>query len=286
MCAASTTSNSSLKSGFLRLLREDEEFRYAVAGLLGLDTILSELKKLREDFLIFVKEQERRWEENNRRWEENNRKWEENSKRWEEAYKRFEAIENELKALREDQKRLWEESRRIWEEIHKIWQEIKLMRKDYEDLRKDVVTLKKDVDVLKRDMRSVKKSIQRIDTTINRLAISIEDEANEFISYLLKQRGIDIKTEPSVIGQREFDVYGTNGVITVVGEAKTRAGAKTARKLIERVEEARKIQPEKFPGKTIVVIYCMRATPDAIEEASKLGIWVIESGKERTQLSM
>ena len=279
MSATLNNSNSSLKSELLRLLKEDEEFRLAVAGLIGYGEILKrldrheeELKKLREDFLIFVKEQEKRWEENNRRWEEN-------SKRWEEAYKRFEAIENELKALREDQKRLWEE-------INKIWQEIKLLRKDYEDLRKDVATLKKDVDVLKRDMRSVKKSIQRIDTTINRLTISIEDEANEFISYLLKQRGIDIKTEPSVIGQREFDVYGTNGVITVVGEAKTRAGAKTARKLIERVEEARKIQPEKFPGKTIVVIYCMRATPDAIEEASKLGIWVIESGKERTQLGM
>jgi len=45
-----------LKSRMLRLLREDEEFRYAVAGLLGLEEILrrldrheSELVKLRED---------------------------------------------------------------------------------------------------------------------------------------------------------------------------------------------------------------------------------------------
>jgi hypothetical protein len=45
-----------LKSRILRLLREDEEFRYAVAGLLGLEEILrrldrheSELVKLRED---------------------------------------------------------------------------------------------------------------------------------------------------------------------------------------------------------------------------------------------
>lgn len=57
--------------------------------MLGLDTIISELKKLREDFQTFVKLEERRWEENNRRWEENN-------KRWEEAYKRFEAIEKKL----------------------------------------------------------------------------------------------------------------------------------------------------------------------------------------------
>jgi hypothetical protein len=45
-----------LKSRMLRLLREDEEFRYAVAGLLGLEEILkrldrheSELVRLRED---------------------------------------------------------------------------------------------------------------------------------------------------------------------------------------------------------------------------------------------
>ncbi|PLJ78199.1 hypothetical protein [Infirmifilum sp. SLHALR2] len=46
-----------LKSRVLRLLREDEEFRYAVAGLIGLDEVLKRLDrheeglvKLREDF--------------------------------------------------------------------------------------------------------------------------------------------------------------------------------------------------------------------------------------------
>jgi hypothetical protein len=62
-------------------LKSDEEFRLAVAGLLGLDTIISELKKLREDFLTFIKLEEKRWEENNKRWEENNKRWEENNKR-------------------------------------------------------------------------------------------------------------------------------------------------------------------------------------------------------------
>ena len=45
-----------LKSRMLKLLREDEEFRYAVAGLLGMEEILkridrheAELVRLRED---------------------------------------------------------------------------------------------------------------------------------------------------------------------------------------------------------------------------------------------
>ncbi|WP_440059478.1 PD-(D/E)XK nuclease family protein [Thermogladius sp. 4427co] len=83
-----------IKEELLALLERDSEFRYAVAGLLGLNSILDELKKLREDFLLFVKNQERRWEENNRRWED--------------AYKRFDAIELELKKLREDFNKLYE----------------------------------------------------------------------------------------------------------------------------------------------------------------------------------
>ena len=94
---------TTLKTELLRLLREDEEFRYAVAGLLGLDTVLSELKRLREDFNTFVKEQEKRWEENNRRWEE--------------AYKRFEAIEAELKRLREDLNKLREDFNKLYESV-------------------------------------------------------------------------------------------------------------------------------------------------------------------------
>ncbi len=130
-------------------MKEDEEFRLAIAGLLGLDSILLELKKLREDFLLFIKEQERRWEETHKRldrheeefkkvwesierlrqdfltfvkeqekrWEENNRKWEENNRRWEESNKR------------------WEENSRRWEEAYKrfeaIENELKRLREDF-----------------------------------------------------------------------------------------------------------------------------------------------------------
>jgi len=105
-----------LKKKILRLLREDEEFKLAVAGLLGFDTILNELKKLREDFQHFVREQERRWEEN--------------SKRWEEANRRFEVLESELRRLREDfnkfvelQEKMWEEQAKRWEENNRRWEE-------------------------------------------------------------------------------------------------------------------------------------------------------------------
>jgi len=104
-----------LKRQLLKLLEEDEEFRLAVAGLLGLREILEELRKLREDFNILVKEQakrweeserrwlenEKKWEENERRWEENERKWQENFKRWEEADKKFKWIMAALGEIRD-----------------------------------------------------------------------------------------------------------------------------------------------------------------------------------------
>ncbi|MCC6033755.1 MAG: hypothetical protein LM561_06765, partial [Desulfurococcaceae archaeon] len=99
---------TSLKKKILKLLKEDEEFRYAVAGLLGLDTILSELRKLREDFSKYVELEERRWEENSKRWEENNRRWEENLRKWEETNRRW-----------EENARRWEENNRRWEEAYK-----------------------------------------------------------------------------------------------------------------------------------------------------------------------
>lgn len=74
--------SAAVKREMLRLLKEDEEFRLAVAGLLGLDTILGELRRLRENFNRFIELEEKRWEENNKRWEESN-------KRWEGAYKRL-----------------------------------------------------------------------------------------------------------------------------------------------------------------------------------------------------
>ena len=49
------------------LLREDEEFRLAVAGLLGLEGVLGELRRLREDFNALVGERARRWEEADRK---------------------------------------------------------------------------------------------------------------------------------------------------------------------------------------------------------------------------
>jgi hypothetical protein len=104
-------SNAELKQRFLELLKSDEEFRLAVAGLLGLDTVISELKKLREDFLTFIKEQEKRWEGAFKRFEAIEKKLEEHDKR-------FARIELALGALSEATL-----TKFVYEEVEKIARE-------------------------------------------------------------------------------------------------------------------------------------------------------------------
>ena len=79
------------KRRFLKALEEDEEFRMAVAGTIGLGGILEELKRLREDFEKWIKMEK---------------------KRWEAANKRFARIETTLGAIAEAQF-----SRYVWEEL-------------------------------------------------------------------------------------------------------------------------------------------------------------------------
>ncbi|MEM2363685.1 MAG: DUF3782 domain-containing protein [Candidatus Nezhaarchaeales archaeon] len=111
---------SELKAKLFTLLREDLEFRYAVAGLLGLEEILrrldrheAELVRLREDF-------NRMREDFNRMREDFNRKAEEDSKR-------FTAIEAEIARLREDMIAGFKRHDELFE---KHWQEISKLRED------------------------------------------------------------------------------------------------------------------------------------------------------------
>jgi len=128
------------KRRFLKALETDEEFRLAVAGLLGLGEILQELRDLRrrmdryiriserrwrewrETWRKFLEENERRWEENRKWWEENEKRWEENRRLWEENDKRWQMwYETWRKFLEENEKR-WEENRKRWEENEKRWE--------------------------------------------------------------------------------------------------------------------------------------------------------------------
>ncbi len=89
----------SLKSEFLKILKEDEEFRYAVAGLIGLDEILkrldrneAELVRLREDMVKLREDMIKGFERHDN----------EIARLREDMIKGFERHDNEIARLRED----------------------------------------------------------------------------------------------------------------------------------------------------------------------------------------
>ena len=91
-----------MRKEILRLLKEDEEFRYMVAGLLGLQEIMEKIKIILEELRSLREEQTRIWEE--------------------------------IKAIRQDMRAMQEEQARLREEQTRIWEEIKALRSDFNEM--------------------------------------------------------------------------------------------------------------------------------------------------------
>ncbi|WP_069806538.1 hypothetical protein [Vulcanisaeta thermophila] len=242
----------SIRDELLKLLKEDETFRLAVMGLLGIMDIQSSIRELINTVNELAKNQLKTMEILNR-------------------------TLDIIQKLAENQNEIWkeirsikEENQKIWQEINRVWQEIKALKEGQEALREGQARIWREVVGIRR--------------MLERMTLSIEEEANEVVQYYLRQRGIAIETRPTHLNTKyEFDIYGSNGQLTIVGEARTRAGPAAIRRVVKRVEEAVKSLPDKFPGRVIVVVYCLRAVPGALEEANNLGVWLLESGRERNQ---
>ncbi len=254
-----------LKDEFLRLLREDEEFRLAVIGFLGIVDVQSSLRQLISAVGDLTRTVQRLVEGQERLWEEDRR-----------INENIERLWQEVKALRENQEKLWQENNKLWQEVrriaegqealrtdvnklweenNKIWQEIRRINENIERLWQENNRIWREVRLLRRDVGAIRR-------TLDNLTASIEEEANDVITHLLRRRGVDIRTDRVVLDSRfEFDVYGTNGRLTIVGEAKTRVGPRLIARFDERVGEALRLFPDKFPGRVIKVIYCLRAMP-------------------------
>ncbi|MEM0481965.1 MAG: hypothetical protein QXM16_03635 [Nitrososphaerota archaeon] len=74
-----------LKREFIELLERGVEFRYTVAGYLGLSEILRRLDRLEEGQGRLLERLERLWRSHNERRESHNRQWESHNKLWEEV---------------------------------------------------------------------------------------------------------------------------------------------------------------------------------------------------------
>nr|WP_243666758.1 hypothetical protein [Vulcanisaeta sp. JCM 16159] len=280
-------------------------------GLLGITDVQSSIRQLvsavgelTKTVQRLAEGQDRLWQEVRALREDQGRLWQENNKIWEEIKALREGQERlwqEVRALREDQNKLWQENNKIWQEIkalresqdamrtdiNRLWEENKRINENIERLWQENRRINENIEKLWQENNKIWREIRSIRRTLEHVTLSIEEEANDVVQYFLRQRGIAVETKPTHFNSRfEFDVYGTNGQLTIVGEAKTRASPNTVRRVVEKIDDAVKAMPDKFPGRVIKVIYCLRAMPGAVEEANRLGVWFLESGRERNSPSI
>jgi len=109
-----------LKAAVLKLLKEDEEFRYAVAGLIGLEEILKRLDRHEEELVKI-------WEELARLREDMNKGFQRNDQLFAEVFKRLDRHEEELVRLREDMNKRFTQHE---ERIGRVEEELAKLRED------------------------------------------------------------------------------------------------------------------------------------------------------------
>jgi hypothetical protein len=236
----------------LRLLKEDEEFRYAVAGLLGLEEILKrldrneqELVRLREDMAKMFEKHEERFA---RIEEEIRRIWQEIAKLREDMVKGFERHDRELERLRED------------------------MIKGFERHDRELAKLREDM------MKGFDAMNRRISALGARWGLESEEAFREGLRGILeKELGLKVERwtafdeTGSVFGhpsQVEVDVAVSNGKVMLI-EVSSHVKQADVAALVKKAELYERITGRR-PDRLIVVTPF--AEERAMEAALKLGV--------------
>ena len=224
----------SLQSDILRLLKEDETFRYAVLGLLGYDTILRRLEEHDRKFNAILE----RLDKHTSILEEHTAILQEHTKRLEEHDRKFNAILEELSVhrakLEEHDKKFNEvvielrDLRKVSDEHTRILQEhTKLLEEHTRILQEHTARF----DRIDKRLDDINKSVGSIS---EKFGFILEDIAVTKLPMLLAREGIsidraDIKARyPIVVNDKEIevDIYvegKINGkMVKVVGEVKGR----------------------------------------------------------------
>jgi chromosome segregation ATPase len=270
-----------LKREFLELLDRDLEFRYAVAGYLGLSEILKRLDAIAEEQVRLREEQISLREEQKNILREIVAIREEQRNIWKEIV----AIKEEQVRLREDFNKLREEQVRLREDFNELRREQVRLREDFNKLREEQIRLREDFNRLREDFNKMFMAfdvrLSRVEGTLQKLTLDVEDEARSIIKYRLKKDfGIEMDLAPLFMPELELNIYGVSDDVCVVGEATVRAGRGILDALLNKIELLKAKYPEKLRKRLIPVIYVCLPMPELVEEAARRKVWVLKATQD------
>ncbi|MEM3045157.1 MAG: hypothetical protein QXV77_06665 [Candidatus Bathyarchaeia archaeon] len=226
------------KLKILKALEEDREFRYAVAGLIGVSDILERLDRIEENI-------EKLW--------------------------------IEVKSLRENQEKLWIEVKSLRENQEKLWIEVKSLRENQEKLWIEVRDLREVQVSMLETQRTMLSTLNRLSATVDRLTLSVEEEARDVVRHRLKEElGVVVAVDRLFIDDKEIDLYGVGDDLVLVGEATVRLGVRLLDELEDKINYLRLNRPELLRPRLIKAVYTDYAPPAALESARERGIWVLK----------
>jgi cytochrome c556 len=286
--------STELKKIFLELLEKDVEFRYTVAGYLGLleilkklDYLIEENKKIWEEIKLLREEEAKLREEQTKIWEEIRSIREDEKKIWENINRIWEEIrllrEEQIKLreeqikIREDISKIWDNINRIWEEIRSIKEEQKKIWEEIRELRKNYINMRKDLDALKDGMRALASAV----------GTTLDHYTAVFIENLLREKGvpnekINVQVDVRIyhLGRyREIDIFNLDPL--VVGEVTTNIrNIEEARYEINKIIEDIKFAEEVFNRKIFLAVLAVEVVSEDLvqlikEETEKHGILFI-----------
>jgi chromosome segregation ATPase len=311
-----------LKDDILRLLKEDEEFRYAIIGLLGLQRLENAIARL-TDSHIELKNIVVRLIDTQANMESRLSKVEEAVVRLNDAIARLTDSHIELKnivvRLIDTQANMESRLSKVEEAVIELMNTVMELRnitakladiqaRQEERLTKVEERLSKVEDRLVRieerqeehdkkfnailaelsDLKSKHdKRLSNIEAYMERTSLTLEEEAREVIAYRLREKGIAIMDISSLILEdMEIDIYATDTNLCLIGEASTRVSAKLIEEVDKDIEKLCKKYPNYLKDKVIKTVYGMQILPDAVDEAKKRRIWLVTANKEITELGI
>jgi len=263
-----------LKREFIELLEKDVEFRYTVAGYIGLSEILKRLDRLEETQNKLWEGQQKLWEEVRLLREGQNRFWEAQDKLW-----------GEVKALREGQNKLWEEMRFLREDQNKLWEEVRFLREGQNRLWEEVRALREGQNRLWEEVRFLREGQNKLWDAQARLrsymmsgfrdlsralGVTFEEHAASFLEVMLVEMGYS----GAKVGKKHL-VYGGDVLEVdlfceeplVVGEVTV--SVEDADAEVEKVLRRAKAVEEKYGRKPTLTVLCAASCRGEVAERLK-----------------
>jgi predicted nucleic acid-binding Zn-ribbon protein len=244
-----------LKRNILELLDKDLEFRYAVAGYLGLSEILKRLGDLTEEQGRLAKEQGRLAEEQSR-------------------------LTKEQSRLAEEQGRLVKEQTRMWEELRMLRED---MVKGFERHDVEIVKLREDFNKMLEAIRSLQEGQMRVERRVDSLesamisgfselskfaGLTFEEFVRKFLTASLRRSGeIPEHAElgRGLVEGEEINLFLEEPLI--VGEATGYAESVGEMLKLLRKAEIVKVKYSREPKKIIVILTARR---DVVKELRRI----------------